>query len=415
MANIQTQHFKLAGGTGSGTSYFSANGEADSSVSEVRVQRYWPVAGVVRKMRVRLTAAVTGGTTITFTFRLNEASSAMTLTFNPGDTDLTYTASSISVSAGDRVNFQTVNTGSGGGTGITLSYEFEPTTGSKSVYGSNFINGSGTTPLYIGPTCGFITQGPTLAAVVCVIPCPGTITDAAVCLDGAPGGSHTWTLWLSTNNGSSFTKQDGSGGTPDTSVNLTAARTGTTSFSLAVSAGDLVYATYERLSGSGINLYGGYSIAFDPTTAGQFIIPGVSQSTLFTGGTGYTPGAEGATPPQSSITNASIITGITSVTLGKLYVYLSVAPGSTKSYQFDYTIDESTSPAGGSPTVTVTGTAVTGNDTSSTLALTDDHLLTLRQVPTNSPAASLLSWAAMGTTSGGGGGGATFPSLMIAA
>ncbi len=398
MAHQSIVFGKLFGASGAGTDYRSIYG--DDNFSEAQTETLWLVSGVFRNLRIRLTAAVTAATTLTFTLRINESSTAMTITFNPGDTSKTYTASDISVTAGDRVAMESVNTGTGGGAGISWSMEFEPTSGSASCYGGIFHNGSGATPIILGVLAGVVAGGCTLG----LIPCAGTITALGVCTDSAPGsGNALYTLWK--DSGGGFVKQDGSGGTVDTRVSIGAVRTASATFSLSVAAGDVVYCTYERTGGSPINLYGGVSIAFDPTTAGQFIVPGHTRTTItgggiwYHGGEGGMSGGNGATP-----VGASCIGPISPMTLSHLRVLLSTAPGSSKTWQFDFTIDESTSPAAGSPTVSLTGAGTTtGTDSTNTLALTDDHLFTMRASPTGSPATATAEWAAIGTMGSAGG------------
>lgn len=393
MADISTYEGKVNGGIGGGTTYFSMFG-GDSEV-ETRTQILWLEPGVFRNFRVRLTATPTAASTVTVTLRINETSALMTLVFNPGDLDLSYTASDISISANDRLDIQTINTGSGGGS-PSWTWEFEPTSGSKSVYGSVFHNGSGSTPLYFGALRGFHGQGATRDAVVGVIPCAGTITANGVCLDGAPGGSHVFTLYKSTDNGSTWIAQDGSGGTPDTRVTLSGSRTGSSTFSLSVSAGDLIYEQYDRVSGGAINVYGGCSVTFNPSVAGQFIVPGLSRLQLDTGTTQFFAGAGGITGGTTSVGGQSVATPITSIVLSNFRNWLSASPGSSKSHTAAFTIDESTTVAAGSPTITVTGSSTTGTDGSNQLGLTNGHTFTLKSVPAGTPAAAYMAWACVG-------------------
>ncbi len=389
----------------SGTTYHSLGGE-NSQGTETLIQRYWLVAGVFRNLRIKLPSVVDSGKQLDFTLRINEADTAMTISFSGSETDKTYTASDISVAVGDRVNFKTVNTGSGP-LGPLWTFEFEPTSGNKSCYGHANTDGTGSTPRYFGALCGYSNPGAIspLASIIGVFPCAGTITDLGVVLDAAPGsGTHVFSIWKSTDNGSTFVQQNGSGGTPDTRITYSGGgnRSRTSAFSLSVNAGDLAYITYERTSGGGINLYGGVSIAFDPTTAGQFIVPGLSHAQL-TGGTNFFAGVGGVSngyglsPPLFGYSSLMGPSG-SGLTLGHFRAWLDTAPGTAKSYQFDFTTDLSASPVSGSPTITISGTGTPiGNDATNAFTLADDHVFTLRDVPTSSPAAAYLAWALIGS------------------
>ncbi len=390
----------ISSGVLGGTEYYSIFGNEANGI-EGRRQVLWLEAGAFRNLRIVLSAAVTAATTIVYTLRINEAPTAMTITFSPGDLNKTYTASSISVSANDRISLESVNGGIGGGT-PTWSLEFVPTNGSNSCYGSSFINGSGSTPLFFGLMNGFTGQGSAADVITTVIPCAGVISGLGVCLDSAPGGGNTavFSIWK---NG---TQQNGAGGTQDTRITMSASRTGSSSFSLSVSAGDLIYSTYERTAGGGINIYGGVTMVFNPTIAGQFIIPGISGGGLVNGGVSYAPGATG-NKGSGVIAGNSNISGITPISVGNLYVNLSTFPGAAKSYQFDFTTAESTSPVSGTPVVTISGgAATTGNDTSNSFPLPDNTLFTLRVSPSGTPTAVLAAWSLVGNfgNSGGGGG-----------
>ena len=376
-----------------GTGYWSLNGENNSS-AEGRVQRLWLEAGTLRNWRVKLSAVVPASTSLVITIRLNEADSATTLTFNAGDQEKEFT-SDLSVSASDRISVKTVVTGPGSIGSASWSLEFEPSSGNKSCYGHNTTDGTAGTPLYFGALCGNNGGALSLNSLIGVIPCAGTITALGALLESAPGGSHVYSIWLSTNNGSSFTQQNGAGGSVDTRVTLSGSRTGSSAFSLSVSAGDLVYITYERISGGAINVYGGVSIAFDPTTAGQFIIPGLSRTNLTNSATVYA-GAVGAVSSFSSSV-VEIVTPISAISIGNFRIYLETAPGSSKSYQFDFTEDGSTSPVSGSPTITMSGTNQTGVDSSNAINLTDGHTFTIREVPNSTPAVGKMTWGLVGS------------------
>jgi len=397
MANIQQIFGQHSSNFLAALEYRSING-CDESTAEERVQRLWLVPGFFRKWRVSLGAPIPGGQALTLTLRINEADTSFAIAFGPGEQNKSYTGADVAVGLDQRIDIKSSLTGAALSGGFTWSFEFEPSSGSKSCYGHNQQNGEGNTPFYYGIFTGFQKVGTIpVETVVGVVPCDGTITNLGVCMHEPPAGTHHWTIYRSTNNGTTWVAQNGSGGTTDTRVIFTGAtRADHSTFSLAVSAGDLFYCRCDRTAGAGVNLYGSVSVAFDPATAGEFIIPGLSRDDLNNVSVEYLQGSGGQSGPSPSMN--AVVTGISSVNLRDLYVYLEVPPGDGKSFCFDYTENESTSPSTGSPFVTITGTAKAGHDTRSShwIRLQNGEYFTLRQVPINSPDVGAMTWAAVG-------------------
>ena len=85
--------------------------------TEADAEFYSPVAGTIQNLRTYVSAngSNNGGNTITV--RVNGVSSSVVTTYGSGGTGLqSDTSNTVSVSAGDRVSIEVVNTGSGGGT-----------------------------------------------------------------------------------------------------------------------------------------------------------------------------------------------------------------------------------------------------------------------------------------------------------
>ena len=389
-----------------GVHYHAITGDLDSSAEE-RVQRLWLEWGVFRYFRFRLDDPVPANNALTVTVRINEVDTAMAFTLNTGDQEA-IAPGPLEILALDRVDLKMTVTGAGVGIGIgRWNIEFAPMTGSKSVYGHTQTDGNALSPIYYSAFAGFSNAGGHNAVEPCVSvsPCDGTITHLGVIIEGAQiigslADSHQWLLVKSTDNGTTWIDQDGTGGTPDTRVTLPhlGSHYHYSTFTLSVSAGDLFYVRYDNLRAVpafAINVYGGISLVFDPATDGEFIVPGLTVDDLNPVATEYSPGA-GANG-DVSIAPDGALAGVSTITLSKFRLFLENAPGATKQYQFDFTTGGSTSPVSNGPTLTMTGTDKADIDPDHQIVVSSaSQQFTLREVPTNMPTAGVMTWGLVG-------------------
>ncbi len=97
------------------TSYLGDGGGQNGT--EANAEYYCPAAGTLKNLRVYVSANASNNAGNTFKVRKNGAATGIVVTYGAGTTGLlSDTVNTIAVVAGDRISFEMVNTGSGGGT-----------------------------------------------------------------------------------------------------------------------------------------------------------------------------------------------------------------------------------------------------------------------------------------------------------
>jgi hypothetical protein len=307
---------------GSGTSRFCLfNGRA-ATIFENEVQVPAAAAGVLRNWKITLTTAPGVGASRIFTIRKAGADTAMQITISGTSVSEVYTAADLVVAAGDLLNIRHTVTGTPANSGAwNWSIEFEGTTPHTSIYGGSCgtHNNDDIYMAALGADVALSTSlnhgNKSLAA------CAGTMTALYVRVISV--GSYT--AYLNKNG----VRQDGSGGTVDTSVALAGTGVFHSTFSLSVAPSDLLHIEMERNSGSG----GWTTVAtcFLASTPGQFqICGGIAGNALPTGATEYeSPVTRNLSWNATEDTRGRNLAGaITPFTLSGLQVALENAPGS---------------------------------------------------------------------------------------
>jgi len=228
---VFTQFLNAASGAAENFSLFAGLWNA----TEVEATALCATAGTFRNMRI--VAPDPGpGNSITYVLRINGADTALTITFNSGETDKSDTTNIISVAAGDRITLHSIPV-SGPVTlgGIQVCLDFDGATSKRYTYGGS----TGISPISATRRAGAVSYfaSATEALVTSVFPMAGTITRLFVrgSVNPTPG---TWVCAIVKNH----VLQDGGGGTVDTRVTIAigAVQTYSSSFSLSVAAGDLI-------------------------------------------------------------------------------------------------------------------------------------------------------------------------------
>ena len=200
-------------------------------------------AGTLRNLRVWTSAAP--GANIVATLFVNGVASALQVTLNTGTASATDT-DSVAVAVDDLIEFRLQNSTGSGSRILKCSVDFEATDANASIYG-------------FGDAAANIGAAGAREAILCggewaadtdtysLVGTDGTVTRWTIRLSTAPGAG-TNRLFRIYKNG---TAQDGTGGTPDTTITIAdAAQAGSASFSLSVVAGDTVHARLVSNSGA---------------------------------------------------------------------------------------------------------------------------------------------------------------------
>lgn len=388
------------------TSY-AAMTRMNFSTIEANGNMRWPVSGVFRNMIVLASTApgaAASGKKFDFTLRTNQTTdTAMTVQLLETATTGRYTASDISITAGDRVAWKCVPTSTPSVGTIIIAVEFEATTAGESGYGWQYEILNATATRWNGVLQGQVWGSTSGAAIADIFSVAGTITDGYFDLSGVPGSAKSYTanLYLSTDGGATYVKQDGTGGTQNTTITLTGTVAGAgvtegsfTGISLAINPGDLAY--WEVVPAGTPNLVNGRcSVKFVATTDGECMCPGTTTTQPSTGATNYNVATgTGVAAWSATTTFGEVIGGVKRVRLDHFYIAIPAGSpgGSGKQYTYSYRLNNA-DPSGG-PSVTIANTAITGSDTTNSFSIADLDKFNLKSVPSGTPTARRPSWSA---------------------
>ena len=373
-----TEYLRIDGGP-SNWQDFPNIGEADTT--------FFAVAGTLKSLRLILlnaagdpTAPPTGKTFV-FTTRKNGSDTLQTATIGSGETEAQDLTNDVSIAAGDRLLIGCAPTGGAGPNRYAIfSYEFVPTVDGESVY----FNAGG--PWLRLEAAGYASlvgacSNPHVYALADVrqyVAAPGKIKDLRLFLSNNPGtGVEGWRLTLYLN------------GSP-TALTITISGAGTsgsnTSDEITVATGDLVAWHITPLNSPTNSVNAGFGFAFDPDDNAESLFVGGWQSALNTGATAY-HGLHSNTRAWDTA-EKNVWQLAQHLATSTLYVEVSVAPGAGKSWVF-------TVMKNGCPTtvkVTISGTATTGSNLVDRVAFADDDYISMRAVPSGTPAAANARW-----------------------
>lgn len=353
------------------------------------------VAGTFRNMRVRIATAPGSGQSRSVTLYKNGAATALIVTIagaagfsGENSTD------EVTVVVGDTVAIRMDESHPGvSGTPnseVVYCLEFESDVASECVYGAGCqlnTTHQGRQGLF-GGSDDWVSE---ITDRQNVIPLAGTITRWDVQLEVAPGAGASKTFTIYKNS----VAQDGTGGTPDTTIVISdAATTGTASFSLALAVGDLVWAQCDHVNTPAAGT-ASLGVKFVSSSTHEFIICGAERNVGQTGTGYFNPShCEETIPRAESICEAP--GPITPILLTGIILQLGLAPGPVSSRTFSARRNQ-TSPSG-TPAVTISGATDTQGSAAGSLALTSDVTWSVQSVPVNEPAIANCAWAFVGTT-----------------
>lgn len=335
-------------------------------------------AGTLRNLDVELDTPPGAGDSYTFTLRLNGADTGITGSIANSATTLRVTGVDVAVVPGDYVNLKVVSSGSPAASGdIWGSIEFESTNTAESLYGGTIgLESSGSTRYEGVLRC---TQTPSTTPEVArsVMPCSGTFTAMYSRADSAPGGGDGVTLYINKNG----VRQDGTGGTVNTTLSMIATAAANTTFTLPVVAGDLLYLEIVGAAFGGIK-YRSVGYRFVADTDGQSMIGSTRMALSNSAVARYFPVPSFLNAADGESTDGTATRGkpgISGFSIGSMSVKLETAPGGSLTRTF--TLRRNGTDTG--LTLTITGAGTTGS-ASFQVDYADGDTFNLKQVASTS-------------------------------
>lgn len=344
-------------------------------------------AVTISDWRLRVTTAPGSGVTRTFTVYKNGSPTSLVVAIagtNQTGSDL---ANSVTFAAGDTTYIEQVITGGTPADTLVQSVfacDNPDYFTSLLAFGTTANSLSSTVTAYTGFLYGG-EWGGTAVNHDSVVAVPGTVTGYRVQLTAAPGAAasgKTRTFVLEKNG----TAQDGSGGTPNTTILVSeTATTGSTTFTLTLAVGDLLRLK-ETPANTPVLCAAHGTGTFVATTAGQWNMGSTTEDTPSTSLTEYHPafGNFGVGGTAWTVTEGARenIGPETTLTVSGLYVALVSAPGAGNSYVF--TLRKNT--ASTAQTVTVADAATTsGPSGGAAVTITNADRVSLECVPASGP------------------------------
>lgn len=237
MACKQPLSARLSNGSASATNYVGPMLGYDW-LSTAPAGVPWQVAGTLRNVTFSHASAPGSGKSFTYTLVKNGSDTALVVTVADLATSGSNLSTSIPVASGDVIYWKRVPAGTPTVSAVKASAEFLATTANESGYGGlHALSASQTVrnAVFNQGQWGTGTGGVNTFEIVAAA---GNLTALSYKLSVAPGSGKSFVLSLYKNG----TKQDGSGGTPDTRVTIAdAATTGAWSGTVTLAAGDYVY------------------------------------------------------------------------------------------------------------------------------------------------------------------------------
>jgi hypothetical protein len=330
---IQVIPFTRGAITGDGnTWYYDILGWFGGSGTTAEIIANVPIAadGVIRNLDMHVASAPGSGKSWTFTIRLNGADTALTCTISDLAITARFTGADVTVAVGDVICLKHTSSGTPSGAAVHGSIEFESDNVGESIYGGggNYFTFSGGTTRYDGVfRASQVLNNTSAANASQVVAADGNITALVGWASGTPGSGEGLTAYVNLNG----VRQDGTGGTVDTTLTLITVASATATFTLPVVAGDVVYLEFVMAASQGISARA-IGVRFTATTDGQSQLAGY-RSTLSADTSQYfaVPSQGFGSFASDVADGAPIQCGPTSFTLRDPRLLLQTAPGSGKS------------------------------------------------------------------------------------
>ncbi len=360
------------------TRYMSVQGVASSLyTTDGAASMVMPTDGVIDLLVVRLSG--TAGSNRTFTLYKNGSPTALTCVV--ASTTCSDAVNTVSYSAGDTISMEVVSIASGSTRAQGFSLRFTPTVAKENIlmYNSNaanFANGN------FVPVLGSTTSNATETNVAMIMPETAQISKMYCRSDAAPGAGTSF-IWTSRNN------------TANGNLVCTIADAATTGSDVVnadniATAGD-PYATVMSVAGAPAVTPFKVSYVYTTPTCGNFILPeGGGGTALSTSAARYFP-VNGVATPASGDTLLGTQQVSNAFTIKTLWMRLSAAPRSGKSYAANLLVGGS-----GSALTNTISDAVVVQAASADVAVSSGDLLSTSVTPASTPASALYKGTYIG-------------------
>lgn len=293
-----------------------------------------PVAGTLRNLQVTLEGTVAPGAIRTFTLYKNGSATDMAFAITAGNSEGSDLSHEVTVAAGDLISLhQSLNSPNNDTNWmVQMRVEFEADDDATTIYatgeGEQLDNNTTNYISILGGTTGPSTSSEALNSNLASV--DGTLTSLYVNFASAPPVGESYTFVVMKNG----VAQDGTGDTVDTTL-VASTSSANVSFSLPIEAFDLVSVravpSSSAVGGIGVRV----CASFVADTDGQRHVCGSSADAL-TGGTTteYHPPHGSHAEWTTTESRALHRGGVEPLALGGLFVRLSEAPGTGKSWTF---------------------------------------------------------------------------------
>lgn len=197
--------------------------------------------GTLQNLYLKLGTAPGAGKSYTFAVLINGSASGITITISDTATSGSDTTHTAAVVKGDRVTVKSTPSGTPATTTVKAYLEQVNTTTGES-YNGNMRNLGMTTNSsanrYFSPL-GARSAYATTGQALMVIPLIGSMTEWRISLSGSPGSGKSYSFVIFKNG----VAQDGTSGTPNTTITIAdAATSGSATFTLPLAVADVLYA-----------------------------------------------------------------------------------------------------------------------------------------------------------------------------
>lgn len=348
---------EASGGSHKGPALWGHQNSWDVTLSSAK-RTVFRWAGEFGNFVLRLTTAPGVGKSWTYTFYKNGSATALAVTISDAATDGRSTVL-IAISPGDTGHWERTSTGSPASHIPKMTYEFIHADDYVSGYsGAVNISSAGAA---VAPLSAYGT------ASYSVIPTPGDLTALDYVLVTAPGSGKSYTLTLRKNG----VAQDGSGGTPNTTVTISdLATTGAWAGTVSLVAGDYIDVNVVGTStpaSSALTVASTFSAATDGVSIIAGSIAGQSPPRF------YAPTVEYAGAPDAEATETPMeqLGGVSSFVLSDWYGRWSNTSFDDFVNPHTYEVRVNGATPGSTLSTTYTGPTLTGSDTTNSLTIAD--------------------------------------------